>query len=125
MISYKKSISILKKSKIIIKDEMINSNDCFNRVVASNIFSTTNNPLANNAAFDGFAINSKDTKNLNKKKNKLFRILGTVAAGDKPLKNKLKKFQTVEIMTGGIIPKGLNTIIPIEQIFYYPNKKKK
>ena len=124
MISYKQSISILKKSKIIIKDEMINSNDCFNRVVASNIFSTTNNPLANNAAFDGFAINSKDTKNLNKKKNKLFRILGTVAAGDKPFNNKLKKFQTVEIMTGGIIPKGLDTIIPIEQIFYYPNKKK-
>ena len=124
MISYKQSISILKKSKIIIKDEMINSNDCFNRVVASNIFSTANNPLANNAAFDGFAINSKDTKNLNKKKNKLFRILGTVAAGDKPFNNKLKKFQTVEIMTGGIIPKGLNTIIPIEQIFYYPNKKK-
>ena len=93
MISYKKSINILKKSKIIIKDEIIKSNDCFNRVVASNIFSR-------------------------------FKILGTIAAGDKPLNNKIKKFQTVEIMTGGIIPKGLNTIIPIEQIFYHPNKKK-
>ena len=71
MISYKKSINILKKSKIIIKDEIIKSNDCFNRVVASNIFSRTNNPLADNAAFDGFAINSRDTKNLNKKKKKI------------------------------------------------------
>ena len=124
MISYKKSINILKKSKIIIKDEIIKRNDCFNRVVASNIFSRTNNPLADNAAFDGFAINSRDTKNLNKKKNRLFKILRTIAAGDKPLNNKLKKFQTVEIMTGGIIPKGLDTIIPIEQIFYHPNKKK-
>jgi molybdopterin molybdotransferase len=124
MISYKKSTDILKKSKIIIKDEVIKNNDCFNRVVASNIFSTTNNPLANNAAFDGFAINSKDTINLDKKNNKLFKILGTVAAGDKPFNDKLKKFQTVEIMTGGIIPNGLDTIIPIEQIFYYPNKKK-
>ena len=26
-------------------------------------------------------------------------------------------------MTGGIIPKGFNTIIPIEQINFYPNKK--
>jgi len=124
MISYKKSINILKKSKIIIKDEIIKSNDCFNRVVASNIFSRTNNPLADNAAFDGFAINSRDTKNLNKKKNRFFKILRTIAAGDKPLNNKIKKFQTVEIMTGGIIPKGLDTIIPIEQIFYHPNKKK-
>ena len=61
------------------------------------------------------AINSKDTKNLNKKKNKLFKILGTIAAGDKPIKKKFKKFQTVEIMTGSIIPKGFDTIIPVEQ----------
>ena len=26
-------------------------------------------------------------------------------------------------MTGGIIPKGFDTIIPIEQIIFYPNKK--
>ena len=28
-------------------------------------------------------------------------------------------------MTGGIIPKGFDTIIPIEQIVFYPNKKKR
>jgi molybdopterin molybdotransferase len=38
-------------------------------------------------------------------------------------KKKKKKFQTVEIMTGGILPKGFDTIIPIEQIVFYPNKK--
>ena len=124
MISYKQSINILNKSKIIIKDEIIKSNDCLNRVVAKNIFSKANNPLADNAAFDGFAINSKDTKNLNKKNSKLFKIIGTIAAGNKPLKKKLKKFQTVEIMTGGIIPLGADTIIPVEQILYYPNKIK-
>ena len=26
-------------------------------------------------------------------------------------------------MTGGLIPKGLDTIIPIEQVVFYPNKK--
>ena len=124
MISYKQSINIIKKSKIVIKDEIIKSNDCVNRVVATNIFSSANNPLADNAAFDGFAINSKDTKNLDKNKNKLFKILGTIAAGDKPFTKKIKKFQTLEIMTGGIIPKKTDTIIPIEQIIFYPNKKK-
>jgi molybdopterin molybdotransferase len=124
MISYKQSINILNRSKIIIQDEIIKSNDCINRVTATNISSKVNNPLADNAAFDGFAINSSDTKNLNKKNNKLFKILGTIAAGNKPLRKKLKKFQTVEIMTGGIIPKGVDTIIPIEQIYFYPNKIK-
>ena len=28
-------------------------------------------------------------------------------------------------MTGGIVPKGFDTIIPIEQIIFYPDKKNK
>jgi len=123
MISYKQSKRILKNSKIRIKDEIIRTNNCLNRISSENIKSNANNPLGDNAAFDGYAINSKDTKNLNKKKNKLFKILRTVAAGDKPNHNKIKRFQTVEIMTGGLLPKGFDTIIPIEQIIYHPNKK--
>ena len=123
MISYKNSLNILRKSQLKIGDEIINSSNCLNRISASNIFSKVDNPAANNAAFDGFAINSNDTKKINKNKFRLFKILGTVAAGDKPLNRKIKKFQTVEIMTGGIIPKGFNTIIPIEKIIFHPNKK--
>jgi len=123
MISYKNSIQILKKSKIKINDEIIKIDSCINRVTANNIFSKANNPAADNAAFDGFVINSKDTRNLNKKKKRLFKIIGTIAAGDKTINKKSKKFQTYEIMTGSIIPKGFDTIIPIEQIVFYPNKK--
>jgi len=118
MISYKQSRNKLKRSKILIKDEFIKSANSLNRVSASNILSLANHPAADNAAFDGFAINSKDTKKLNKKKRKLFKILRTVVAGDKPFNKKLKKFQSVEIMTGGVIPYGFDTIIPIEQIIF-------
>jgi len=123
MISYKQSKRILKNSKIKIKDEIIKTNDCLNRISSENIKSKANNPLGDNAAFDGYAINSKDTQNLNKKRIKLFKILRTVAAGDKPNHKKIKRFQTVEIMTGGLLPKGFDTIIPIEQIIYHPNRK--
>ena len=68
MISYKQSKRILKNSKIRIKDEIIRTNNCLNRISSENIKSNANNPLGDNAAFDGYAINSKDTKNLNKKK---------------------------------------------------------
>ncbi|MBD1159189.1 molybdopterin molybdotransferase MoeA [Pelagibacterales bacterium SAG-MED19] len=124
MISYKQSRKILKDSKIIIKDEIVKSSNCINRVAAENILSKSNNPLENNAAFDGFAVNSKDTKNL-KKKGKLFKIIGVVSAGDKPSKKINKKFQTIEIMTGGILPRGFDTIIPIEKIIFYPKKNPK
>ena len=113
MISYNRSIKILKKSIIRIKDEIIKTNKCLYRVVAENVKSKVDNPSGDNSAFDGFAINSKDTKKLNKKNIKLFKILGTIAAGDKPNLKKIKRFQTFEIMTGGLLPKGFDTIIPI------------
>ena len=125
MISYDQSKKILKKAKIKIKDEIINSVNSLNRLVSSNVYSSINYPAGDNAAFDGFAINSKDTKSIKKNYPKQFKIIGTVAAGTKPFKNKIKKFQTVEIMTGGIIPKGFDTIIPIEQIKYYPSSAKR
>jgi molybdopterin molybdotransferase len=46
-----------------------------------------------------------------------------IAAGNKPFKKKIKKFDAVEIMTGGIIPKGFDTIIPIEQIIFSNQKQ--
>ena len=125
MISYEQSKKILKNAKIKIKDEMINSVNSLNRLVSSNVYSSINYPTGDNAAFDGYAINSKDTKRIKKNSQKQFKIIGSIAAGSKPLKKKIKKFDAIEIMTGGIIPKGFDTIIPIEQINFYPNKTNK
>ena len=123
MISYQKSKRILKKGIIKIKSESILSVNSLNRVASSNIYSKFNYPSGDNAAFDGYAIKSSDTKNINKNKSKAFKIIGSIAAGKKPFKKRIKKFEAVEIMTGGIIPKGFDTIIPIEQINFYPNNK--
>ena len=123
MINYKKAKDILIKSKIKIKDEIINSSESLNRVNALDIYSKVNYPAGTNAAFDGFAINSKETIKLNKKNFKEFKILKTIAAGDNPRLIKIKKFQTVEVMTGALIPRFFDTIIPIEKIAFNKNKK--
>ena len=123
MISYQTSKRILKKGIIKIKSESILSINSLNRVASSNIYSKFNYPSGDNAAFDGYAISSNDTKNINKNKSKAFKIIGSIAAGKKPFKKRIKKFEAVEIMTGGIIPNGFDTIIPIEQINFYPNNK--
>jgi molybdopterin molybdotransferase len=125
MINYIKARKILKKSKIKIKNELINSLDSLNRVCSKNIYSPANYPAGNNTAFDGYAINSKDTINLNKIKVKKFKILKTIVAGDNPKIKNVKKFQAIEVMTGALIPKPFDTVIPIEQIKFYPNKKNK
>ena len=123
MISYQSSKQILKKGVIKIRNEKINSINALNRVTSTNIYSIINYPAGDNAAFDGFAINSKDTKNIKRNSNQQFKIISSVAAGAKPFKKSIKKFDTVEIMTGGIIPKGFDTIIPIEKIIFYPSRK--
>ena len=122
MISYKKALEVLKKNKINIKSEIILSKNSVNRVCSHNIKSPNNYPAADNTAFDGFAINSKDTNKINQNNKKKFKILKTLAAGDNPKIKTVPKFSTVEVMTGAIIQDPFDTVIPIEQIKYYSNK---
>ena len=124
MIQYKKAILELKRNKIKINSEKISAEDSMNRISAYNLYSPNNYPAANNTAFDGFAINSKETKNLSKKKSLKFKIIKTLAAGDNPNIKKITKFSAIEVMTGAVIKKPFDTIIPIEQAQLFPNQKK-
>ncbi len=123
MIEYKKAQKILLNSKIKIQNEIIFAKNSLYRVSAKNVFSPTNYPAGNNAAFDGYAINSRETIGLSNNNKKKFKILKTIAAGDNPKIKKVQKYCSVEIMTGALIPKYFDTIIPVEKINYYPNKK--
>ena len=123
MINYKEAKKILIKSKIKIKDEIINSSKSLNRINVIDIYSAVNYPAGTNAAFDGFAINSKDTNKLNKSNSQNFKILKTISAGDNPSLKKTNKFEAVEVMTGALIPKNFDTIIPIEKIIFDKNRK--
>ena len=125
MIGYLQAKKILENSKINIKIQTLSTEKSLNRVSAINVYSNVNYPAANNTSFDGYAINSKDTIFLNQKKIKLFKIIKTIAAGDNPKISNIKKFQTVEVMTGALIPKSFDTVIPIEQIKFYPSNKVK
>ena len=124
MIHYKKALLELKKNKIKIYSENIFTENTTNRISAVNLNSPNNYPAANNTAFDGFAINSKETKNLSKKKFLKFKIIKTLAAGDNPSIKKIPKFSAIEVMTGAIIKKPFDTIIPVEQVQFFPNQAK-
>ena len=85
MINYKKAKNILIKAKIKIENELVDPTKSLNRIIASDIYSAVNYPAGTNAAFDGFAINSKETNKINKKNSKKFKILKTISAGDNPI----------------------------------------
>ena len=93
MKSYSQALKILKQNKIEINDENINSSESLNRVSSNNIYTNSNYPSANNASFDGYAIKSKDTNKFHNKIYRKFKIVGSIAAGDKPIKKKLKSLK--------------------------------
>ena len=112
MKSYHEALKILKKSNIQISSETIKIINSINRICSRNVYSKNNYPSENNSSLDGFAINFNNTKGISKKK---FKIVGSISAGSKPYRKILKKNEAVEIMTGGVMPKGSNSIIPIEE----------
>ena len=123
MKSYNQALKILKKSHLKISSEVVKSVDSINRICSSNIYSKNNHPSENNSALDGFAINSNSTKGVSYKNIKKFKIVGSVSAGSKPYRKILKKNEVIEIMTGGIMPKGCNSIIPIEECTFKKKTK--
>ena len=114
MKSYNEALKILKKSQIKISNEIIKSMSGLNRICSSNIYAKNNYPSENNSSLDGFAIKLNHTKDVSHKNYKKFKIVGSISAGSKPYRKILKKNEAVEIMTGGIMPNGSNSIIPIE-----------
>ena len=124
MIKYNEAIKIINKISLKLPDEKISTLNSLNRVCAKNILSPAKNPLSNNTALDGFAIVAKETNGLSRKKVKKFRILKSIGAGDNPKIRNYRKNSSVEIMTGAIISKPFDSIIPVEKIKYFPSKKK-
>jgi len=124
MINYQKATKIINKVSLNLPNEKISISDSLNRVCAKNVLSPSINPLSNNTAFDGFAVLAKETKGLSKKKITKFKILKTIGAGDNPKINNYQKNSSVEIMTGGIIPKPFDSIIPVEKVKYFPSEQK-
>ena len=125
MKSYIEALKILKKSQIKISNEIIKSMSGLNRICSSNIYAKNNYPSENNSSLDGFAIKLNYTKGVSNKNSKKFKIVGSTSAGSKPYRKILKKNEAVEIMTGGIMPNGSNSIIPIEDCTFLKEGKNK
>ena len=102
--------------KPIKEVESIKLIDSLNRVLAVDLVSPINVPNYDNSAMDGFGFNISSLKNTNK-----LRVKDTVLAG-KPIKSFVKDGEAIQIMTGGKIPIGVDTVIPIELVKYKNNE---
>lgn len=80
------------------------------RVTAQDVISPINVPPHDNSAMDGFAFDGaqlRDTQGLS------LKVVGTALAG-KTWAGAVNAGECVKIMTGAIMPEGLNTVVPQE-----------
>lgn len=80
------------------------------RVVAKDVISPVNVPPHDNSAMDGFAFNGQQ---LSSHASLTLKVVGTALAGQ-AWQGPIGLGECVKIMTGAIMPDGLNTVIPQE-----------
>jgi molybdopterin molybdotransferase len=84
--------------------------DALGRVLAQDVISPINVPAHNNSAMDGFAF---DATQLQANQALSLRVVGTALAG-KAWPSKVNAGECLKIMTGAILPDGLDTVVPQE-----------
>ncbi len=81
------------------------------RVLAETVIASINLPPYTKATIDGFAFYSEDAKN----KKAIHEVIGSIAAGTFP-KEKLDRGQAMEIQAEAPLPKGSDTVVPMDAV---------
>jgi len=90
--------------------EKVSTFQALDRVLASDIVSPISVPPHDNSAMDGFAFAGNQLSDI---QPLTLQVVGTVLAG-KAWSGQVDSGQCVRIMTGAIMPKGLDTVVPQE-----------
>ena len=102
-----KEIAFTRKAETF--SETISIAEAFGRTLAKPLAALVNDPPFDNSSMDGFAVLCEETLNPPNK----FKITSTINAGNK-FENYISNGQAAKIMTGAPVPKGADSIIPIE-----------
>ncbi|MFP6078345.1 molybdopterin molybdotransferase MoeA [Helicobacter pylori] len=108
MISFKEALKI--HSSIPLKPleiEVISLFESIGRILAEDIICTHALPKFNQSAMDGYGFKMQDL-------GKKTQVIQHIFAGDDVSALEVRENECVKIMTGAMVPKGIETIIPIE-----------
>ena len=109
-VNLEQAIEICNKTGIQTVVERVGLDECYGRILATDLPSLVNDPPFDNSAMDGFAMRHEDTINPPTKLN----IIATIQAAGQEDDISVKQGQAVRIMTGAPIPDGADSILQIE-----------
>lgn len=114
MITYKEALNIIEKTLTSLEIKDIAAHQAFG-VNSETLVSTSHVPPFSNSAMDGIAIKSKETKETTIENPQRLEIKNTIYAGDEVITSNDNN-ACFEIMTGALMPKNFDAVIPIEQV---------
>ena len=113
MISVEQALEKILSYVDVLEEEQVPILDSPGQVLAEDIYSSINIPPLDNAAMDGYAIQSRDTYGASSESPRFLRVIDTVIAGSIS-EQEVKPGTAVRIMTGAAVPKGADSVVRFE-----------
>ena len=94
--------------------ETISVSDAFSRVLSKDLVAQKEMPGFKRATMDGYAVAAQSTFGASESHPALLDIAGIVLMGEVPDNMDLKSGQAVKISTGGMLPRGADSVVMVE-----------
>ena len=107
-ISFDESIQLLNNLEIKSRTKKVFIEDALGYVLAEDVIAKYNNPYMPTASMDGYAIKHSDI-------DKEIKIIGSNPAGSFEF-DTLNENEAIKTFTGSFMPKGADTLVPIENV---------
>jgi molybdopterin molybdotransferase len=96
----------------VTQTETVGVMDALGRVLAADLISPISVPAHDNSAMDGYALKGSDAQG---PQSTTLEVVGQAFAGE-AFGGRVESGQCVHIMTGAVMPEGLDTVVPIEMV---------
>ncbi len=113
MISVNQALEEVLKHVDVLEGEERPILDCLGQVLVDDIYAGINVPPMDNAAMDGYAVQSRDTKGASQESPRILRVIGTITAGSLP-EREVESGTAIRIMTGAPVPRGADSVVKFE-----------
>lgn len=115
LISVNEALTILLNSltDLPVRNEEVELSGAFDRILGEDIVATENLPAAPRSTMDGYAVRAADTFGASESMPCYLSITGEVIMGHSP-EGEVKKGCCYKIPTGGLLPKGTDSVVMLE-----------
>jgi len=114
MITVQEALDIVLPHIRPLGSEKVSISEALGRVIAEDIYAHRDLPSFDNSAMDGYAVKHADIGGASEGHSVLLRVVGELPAGSISTKT-VESGQAIRIMTGAPVPRGADTVIPVEE----------